>query len=396
MNDPSSSSSFSSSTLPKTQHAWTYTSQGLPRDILSLSTTFPVPPPPSGSNLLIRVTHVGLNPGCYMTLQAIPPFIRKIVSQGKTTWIPEGEFSGIVVLVGPGVARAESRIQTDAAGRQKLDSGSSNERIFTPGTCVFGSLPVSALLGGDGALAQYISVSSSQVAVAPSSMKMEEAAGLSGAGCTAWAMLNEVPGLSLDITKDTRVFVNGGSGGVGTMLIQLAKNMGAHVVATCSERSRALIESLGADEVIDYQSTSPLPTHLTSHYSSQNRKFDYIFDTIGSQTLFLSSPSYLVPHGAYINVGNFEGIGNTVLRAVWNTYARWYLPTFLGGVPRRYIMVSTTPNGIKAGMLARMVEDGKLRVVIDEVVEFEDVLRAYDRMLARNALGKIIIKVQDV
>ncbi|THU95305.1 NAD(P)-binding protein [Dendrothele bispora CBS 962.96] len=380
----------STTTLPRTQRAWTYTSRGLPREILSLNSAYAVPPPPSGTNVLVRVTHVGLNPGCYMTLQSIPPLIRRIVSGGKKTeYVPEGEFSGVVVLVGPGVARASSISE------------------FRPNARVFGSLPVPSLLGGDGTLTEYISVPASQIALVPPTMRMEEAAGLSGAGLTAWAMLNEVPGLNplQDITPKTRILINGGSGGVGTMLIQLAKDMGAYVVATCSERSKTLVESLGADEVIDYRRNDPLPSYLASNYSSSpssqshsqsQLQFDLILDTIGSQPLFLSSPSYLSPDGLYINVGNFDhGVFGTVSNALWNTYVGWYLPRFLGGVPRRYIMISTTPNGEKASLLARMIEEGRLKVVVDEVVEFERVLEAYDRMIAKNALGKIIIKVQD-
>jgi NADPH:quinone reductase-like Zn-dependent oxidoreductase len=160
--------------------------------------------------------------------------------------VPEGEFSGVIVLVGPGVGKVP-----------RGEESFSRFRDFQPGTQVFGCLPVPSLLGGEGTLAEYISISASQVCIVPENMKMEEAAGLSGAGLTAWAMLNEVPGKeSIRWTRGQdrdverpRVFINGSSGGVGTMLIQLAKAQGAYVVATCSERSRKLVKSLGADEV---------------------------------------------------------------------------------------------------------------------------------------------------
>ena len=99
--------------------------------------------------------------------------------------------------------------------------------------------------------------------------------------------------------------------------------------------------------------------------------FDSIFDTIGTQALFTNSPLYLKPEGVVVNVGNFEGPAGTVLRSFEN---KW-LPVFLGGIPRKYLMISTTPNGTKAAQLGQMVEEGKLRVVVDDVLRFEDVLK---------------------
>ncbi|KAF5366227.1 hypothetical protein D9758_005802 [Tetrapyrgos nigripes] len=410
------SSSSSSPPQTQTQTAWTYTTQGLPRQILSINHNYPVPPPPSGTDLFIRVTHISLNPGCYITLEAIPTWVRRLVSGGKTEYVPEGEFSGIVVSVGSDVGdnSSSSSSTPSPSSDSNADPKFTSFQQFKPGTRVFGCLPVPSLLGGSGTLAQFISVPSTQVCVVPSkNMTMAEAAGLSGAGLTAWAMLNEVPGYGVsEIEREgskPRVFINGGSGGVGTMLIQLAKAQGAYVVATCSERSRELVKSLGTDEVIDYRANSPLPEYLSRHYSSASTRFTHILDTIGSQSLFESCASYLESTGVYINVGNFEGIFKTVFRAFWNEWAevraRWGMG-FIGGVPRTYKMISTTPNGAKAAILAKMVEEGKLRVVVDEVVGFHaqesdgdgkgrGVLDAYDRMLARNVMGKIVVKVQN-
>jgi NADPH:quinone reductase-like Zn-dependent oxidoreductase len=113
----------------------------------------------------------------------------------------------------------------------------------------------------------------------------------------------------------------------------------------------------------------PLHAHLAKAYGAH--PFDYILDTIGTQELFVHCPAYLKPHGLLVNVGNFEGAGIII----WRTIVNSYLPLIFGGVPRKYLMISTTPNGDKAAGLARMVEEGKLRVVVDEVFEFEDVLR---------------------
>lgn len=209
-----------STTLPKHMRAWTFSSCGQPRDILTLDRTYPVPDPPGKDDLLIRVSHVALNPGCYITMANISPWVRRLLG-GKSTAIAEAEFSGLVHLAGP-------------AASEKL----------SPGTRVFGNFPMMQLIAGAGALAEYIVVPQSSVAIVPPVMGLEEASGLGGAGQTAWNMFLEV-----DLKMGDRVLVNGGSGGVGTMVIQIAKARGAYVIATCSGPSTDLVKSLGADEV---------------------------------------------------------------------------------------------------------------------------------------------------
>ncbi|KAJ7832219.1 hypothetical protein B0H14DRAFT_3087783 [Mycena olivaceomarginata] len=329
--------------------------------ILALNENYAVPPPPAKADLLIRVSHVGLNPGCYVAMAAIPPLVRRLVS-GNTMYVAEGEFSGVVHLAGP---TAPQHLQ--------------------PGTLVFGCLPVWNLTLGNGTLAEYFVVPAESVTRIPPAMDWAQAAGLAGGGQTAVSML-----LDTNLRDGTRVLVNGGKGGVGMMVVQLAKAHGAYVVATCSAANEELVKSLGADEVVKYRANASLPAYLAKTYGTQ--PFEYIFDTIGTQALFVHSPAYLTLEGLLVNVGNFEGPGVTIWRAMLNAY----LPCIFGGVPRRYAMISTKPDGDKAAGLACMIEEGRLRVVVDEVFEFEDALKAYDRMLARNAKGKIIIKVQDI
>ncbi|KAJ7092475.1 hypothetical protein B0H15DRAFT_777523 [Mycena belliarum] len=327
-------------TLPQSQRAWTFTSRGLPREILALNSDFAVPPPPRGANLLIRVSHVSLNPGCYVAMATIPPLVRRLVS-GNREYVSEGEFAGVVHLAGP-------------AAPAHLCSGAR----------VFGCMPVPKLIAGAGTLAEYFVIPAESVALVPDTMRWPEAAGLAGGGQTAFNMLIETT-----LRPGTRVLVNGASGGVGTMVVQLAKAQGAYIVATCSGANVDLVKSLGADQVVDYRVNTPLPTHLAKAYGAE--PFEYILDCIGTQALFEQCASYLTPTGLFVNVGNFEGPGITIWHAMLNTY----LPCIFGGVPRRYKMISTTPNGEKAAGLARMVEEGQLRVVVDEVFQFEDAMK---------------------
>jgi NADPH:quinone reductase-like Zn-dependent oxidoreductase len=140
-------------------------------------------------------------------------------------YIPEVDFSGIIELAEP-----------DAAPHLK------------PGTHVFGAVPLlpNWILHGAGALAEYVVVEADNVVPMPKveGFGFAEAAALSGNGQTAALMVKNA-----GIKTGSRVFVNGGSGGVGTLVVQIAKAEGAYVVATGSGDSGDLVKSLGADEV---------------------------------------------------------------------------------------------------------------------------------------------------
>lgn len=206
--------------------AWTYTSRGTPRQVLTLARDFPTPSPPSASNLLIRISHASLNPGTLIVLPlGIAPLLR---SSSSPACIPELDFSGTVVLAGPGAA----------AGR------------FAEGTRVFGTIPGQSwenLRRGVGTLAEFVVLGADDVVVVPGGLGMAEAAGLSACGQTALKMC-EVAGVKPGLGQ--RVLVNGGSGGLGTMACQLARAMGAgEVVATCSSGNVEMVRGLGVDEV---------------------------------------------------------------------------------------------------------------------------------------------------
>jgi NADPH:quinone reductase-like Zn-dependent oxidoreductase len=104
-------------------------------------------------------------------------------------------------------------------------------------------------------------------------------------------------------------------------------------------------------------------------YSSE--PFDAILDTIGVQALYNNSPAYLKPDGPFVNVGGMEGIGTTL----WSGAKNLLWPQFLGGTPRKYIFQQTNPTQERSKYLVRLVEEGKLKVVIDQVFEMEDALQ---------------------
>ncbi|MCJ1381668.1 hypothetical protein MMC17_004779 [Xylographa soralifera] len=336
--------------------AWTFSSRGNPRKVLSLATTFPVPPPPSGSNILVRVSHTALNPGSYVAMWLIPSFLRG-------TSIPELDFSGQVQLAGPAVPSS-----------------------LAAGTPIFGSVSFAAFVRGKGTLAEYVIVPAELVTVKPTSLSYAEAAGLNSSGQTAIMMMRKA-----EIKAGDRVLINGASGGTGTLAVQIATALGAEVVGICSGPNAGMVKGLGAIEVVDYRQYQSLEGHLESEYSRQ--PFDAVLDTIGVQALYEQSPKFLKHDGLFINTGAYEG-------GVWFTAWCWlkniFLPTILGGISRRYIMFSTIPKGEVPLQLAKLVEDKKLKVVIDSTYKMEDFLDAYDRLMSHRARGKIIIKIQDL
>jgi NADPH:quinone reductase-like Zn-dependent oxidoreductase len=204
--------------IPSTMRAWTYRKRGPVSDVLKLDSAIPTPLLRASSDILVKVSHSALTPGASLTwLFPSLPFLAR-------PYIPELDFSGVIAAAGPAVPGS-----------------------LKPGTAVFGSILLPAyLLSGSGSMAEYVVVSANCVSPLPEAegFGLAEAAGLNGNGQTAVLMLKNGR-----VGQGSKVFVNGGSSGVGTLLIQIAKAQGAYVVATGSVQSANMVKSLGADEV---------------------------------------------------------------------------------------------------------------------------------------------------
>lgn len=151
-----------------------------------------------------------------------PSFLRK-----KPT-VPELDFSGTVVSVGASVA--------------------STRPDLTPGSSVFGSVHIASMMKtGGGALAEYVAIEAERVVKVPEGMGMEEAAGLGVAGCTALELVDKAK-----LEEGTRVLVNGASGGIGVLVVQMVRQRIGKtgvIVAVCSGANAEMVRGLGADEV---------------------------------------------------------------------------------------------------------------------------------------------------
>ena len=201
--------------------AWIHSLAGKPAAVLTLSADVETPTLVSGTDVLVRVTHAALNPGASIMMQLCPSILRHHPA------IPELDFSGIIVATGSAV---------------------SDSRNLAAGTPVFGSVPVAAhVRAGVGAMAEYIVVAATCVVPKPTTASLEEAAGLPIAGCTAIPLIDRAR-----LKRGNSVLINGASGGIGTLVVQMAREAvgeSGKVVAICSEQNFDVVKELGADEV---------------------------------------------------------------------------------------------------------------------------------------------------
>jgi len=201
--------------------AWTHIRAGTPSSVLTLSPSVPLPTISSPNHVLVQVTHAALNPGASIMMQLCPFVFR------SRPGVPELDFSGRIVAAGSGVAAA---------------------RNLQPGTPVFGSVTVGPhLSSGAGALAEYVAIDAATVVRKPDGASFEEAAGLGVAGCTALVLVEKA-----GLKKGDSVLVNGASGGIGHIVIQMVKKKvgeSGRVVGVCSGGNAEMVRTLGADEV---------------------------------------------------------------------------------------------------------------------------------------------------
>ncbi|CAK7274363.1 zinc ion binding [Sporothrix epigloea] len=368
------------SQLPRMK-AWVVVKNGGPSEALALkdvgeetTTALPVP---QGANVLIRVSHAALNPADLVFMRHIPtwvPFRRQA--------IPAMDFAGQIVALGPQAAAVPSHAAAP----------------LVVGARVAGCISVALIATGHGALVEYLTVPAELVARQPlafgdsNELAGPPSAGLLGcAGQTAHLAATDPCAEAAFRANRPRVLINGASGAVGSLLIQISKARGAYVAAVCSGKNAAFVRRLGADVVIDYTKHDPLSAYLaaTPTYHGSGA-FHLIFDCVGDQSLFVKSPAYLLPQGALVCI---VGKG---LMAVPYTLQNRLLPSFLGGTPRTYRLLGMAPSGKRARAVAKWADEGGLvqEMTIDSEYGMADVKEAYEKLATKRSVGKIVIRVQ--
>jgi len=336
--------------------------QGKPEDALDFQSDVPVLSPTEGE-VLVKIKSAALNPVGYKLMKLIPDAV------AKRPLTAEYDFSGVVV-------------------DQK------NTAKFKVGDEVYGQINAApnGTVKSQGALAQYITIDAAQVAHKPASISFDEAAGLSLVCRTAIDALIDIA----NIKPGQNVFINGGSSAVGTMAIQIAKAYGCTVTASCSGKNIELVKKLGADEVIDY-TVSPPEERFVKHPPSP--QFDVVFDAVSTGTkLFTHCESYLKPGGIFISTGPAAGAELSWSKApiLAAGLAQTYLqPSWLGGIKRTHKVCLDRPDGRAVPVMEKLVDEGKVKPVIDSTFSFSHVNKAYEKMMGGHAAGKVIVKIEE-
>lgn len=212
----------------------------------------------------------------------------------------------------------------------------------------------------NGSYAEYQTVAADEVALKPTSLSWQEAAGVPLAALTAWQSLYDIA----DLKAGENVLIHAGSGAVGQFAIQLAKLRGATVYTTTSSRNTDLVLGLGADHVIDY----------TKEDFSELKDMDVVFDTIGGDTQANSWKT--LKKG-----GRLVSITETPDEAIAAEH----------GVSGFFCFVQ--PNSEQLQKLAEFADAGQLKVSIDSEFGLDQVAEAHERSETGRAQGKIIINV---
>ena len=237
-----------------------------------------------------------------------------------------------------------------------------------------------------GTFAEFVAVKEDSVAFKPRNLTMEEAASIPLVGLTAWQALVEKAKLG----KGQKVFIQAGSGGVGTFAIQLAKHLGATVATTASEGNAALVKSLGADVVIDYRKDA---------FEERLRDYDVVLNSQDGKTLE-KSLGVLKPGGYLVSIS-----GPPDPQFAENIRAPWFVKQVMRALSFRvrrqarrlmihYAFLFMKASGSQLRQIAQLIESGAIRPVVDKVFPFESTNEALAYVESGRAKGKVVIKVR--
>ena len=314
--------------------------------------TVPVPELKSGE-VLVRVHAVGLNPPDWYLRdgyerQQLPADLRPVIALPA---IPGSDVSGVVEATASGVDG------------------------FSVGDAVYGMVRFPSF-GDSAAYAEYVAAPATDLALKPAGIDHEHAAAAPMSGLTAWQYLIELghdapnplqPQTHHPVPLGGKTaLVNGAAGGVGHLAVQLAKWRGARVIAVASGGHESFLRELGADEFIDYTASRP---------EDSVRDVDLVLDTVGgpATSRFLRT---IKPGGALFPVfPGFSDAAEAIERGVTVS------------------MTQVRSNGRQLADLARVLDDGTIRVAIDSSFPLKNAAKAHERAEQGHARGKITLTV---
>jgi NADPH:quinone reductase-like Zn-dependent oxidoreductase len=288
-------------------------------------------PEPEHDQLLIRVVAAGVNPVDGMIRSGL------FAKDGSRAFpiILGGDVAGVVEKIGSKVTK------------------------FKAGDPVFAYVS----LDNSGGYAQYALVKEGEAAPKPKSLTYVEAAAVPIVALTAWQALVDTAKLSAGQT----VLIHGGSGGVGSFAIQIAKARGAKVIATASKANQDLLKELGADTAVDY---------TKQKFEDVAKDVDVVLDSIGKDTL---ARSYGV-----VKKGGF--IVSLVARPNQAELDKHGI---------RGAALSVEPNSEELAEIGRLIDEKKIRVIVSQTLPLAEARKAQEQAATGHTRGKIVLKIAD-
>ena len=286
-------------------------------------------PEPKENEVLVRVIACGVNP-------ADPLIVSGRYAKEFGTYLP--------LIPGYDVAGV---VEKTGAKVTKLKAGAS----------VYGY----ALFGGG--WAEYAVLAENEAAIKPKSLSFVEAAAVPLAALTAWQALIDVAQLSAGQTA----LIHGGSGGVGSFAVQIAKARGARVITTASTPNQDLLKQLGADVTIDYTKTK---------FEEVAKEVDVVLDPVGRDTL---ARSYAV-----VKKGGI--IATLVARCDQAQLDKYGI---------RGASIAVKPDANELAEITKLIEEKKIKPVVTQVLPLSDAGKAHQQAATRHTRGKIVLKIAD-
>jgi NADPH:quinone reductase-like Zn-dependent oxidoreductase len=314
-----------------------------------------VPAPAVGvQDVLVQVYATSVNP----LDSKIRTGAFKLILPYKFPLILGNDLAGIVVRAGAAVTR------------------------FKPGDEVYARPPETRI----GTFAELIAVHEDALALKPSNLDMAQAASIPLAALTAWQALVE----TAQLKEGRKVLIHAGSGGVGTLAIQLAKHLGAFVATTTSTANVEWVKALGADVVIDYKQQD---------FAKELRDFDVVLNSLGTDVLE-KSVKVLKPGGQLISLS-----GPPTAQFAQAQGLPWVLGQVMGllssGIRRKarkqgvsYAFLFMRADGIQLQEITSLIEAGVIRPVIDRSFPFTSTAEALRYVEQGRAKGKVIIALR--
>ena len=229
---------------------------------------------------------------------------------------------------------------------------------FKQGDEVYGQ--ASIFSGGSGAFAELALVSRDSIAHKPKTLNYLEAAALPLVGVSAWQALVE----HIRLSKDKKVLVQGGAGGIGSIAIQLAKHLGAFVATTVSTDDKQFVQELGADQVIDYK---------TENFEDIVHDYDAVFDTVSGDTYKRSFK--VLKKGSGMIVSTLEQPNSELM----NQY----------GI--KAVFLFSQVNRQRLTRLAEWIDQNNIRVNIDKTFSLDEAAKALDYQKEGHPRGKLVL-----